>query len=95
MVTNNLLIKVKDGDAETVEKVKATLLSMRGKIDALKDIQVYLDVRHGASSYDLMLVTRFDSAEGMDAYLTDPVHLEVAKYIVSVMVASASVCYES
>jgi hypothetical protein len=31
----------------------------------------------------------------MEAYLTDPVHVEVSRYIGGVIEAGASVCYES
>ncbi len=92
MVTNTLLIKLKD--RENADQAKATLLSMEGKIDALRDIQVEIDISRGPASYDILLVTQFASMEDMKTYLAHPVHVEVSKYIVSAMEASASVCYE-
>ncbi len=93
MITNNLLIKLKNNDQESIEKARNTLLSMKGKIESLKDIRVEADVRKG--NYDIMLITKYDSLEGLDAYLIDPVHVEVAKYIGSVLESQASLCYES
>jgi len=71
------------------------LLSMRGKIEFLRDLKVELDIRHGASSYDIMLITQFASMKDLEAYLIHPAHVEVAKYIASVLESAAAVCYES
>lgn len=95
MLTNTLLIKLKERSPETIAKTKATLLSMSGKIEALRDLQVEVDIRNGGSSYDILLVTRFDSMADMEAYLIHPVHVEVSQYVGSVMETGASVCYES
>ncbi|MHB8066099.1 MAG: Dabb family protein, partial [Ruminiclostridium sp.] len=65
------------------------------KIEVLRDLQVEVDIRRGESSYDIMLITKFASMEDMDAYLVHPVHVEVSKYILSVMETGAAVCYES
>lgn len=95
MVTNNLLIKLKERDKENIQKVKDALLSMKGKIDVLHSIQVEANIRQGAGSYDILLMTHFFSLEDMETYLIHPLHVEIAKYIVEVMDSSASVCYES
>ena len=94
MITNTLLIKLKEQNQETIEETKSVLLSMEGKIKALRGIQVQSDILHGASSFDILLITHFDSMEDMDAYLIDPVHVEVSKYIAGVIESGASVCYE-
>lgn len=93
MITNHLLIKLKERNTENAEKAKSMLLSMKGKIDVLRDIQVEIDIRHGEASYDLLLITQFSSMEDMEAYLSHPVHVEVSKYIADVMESGASVCY--
>jgi hypothetical protein len=95
MIINTLLIKLKDRDKVSIAKARDVLLSMRGKISALRDIQVQTNIRLGALSYDLLLITQFDSMQDLDAYLADPVHVEVAKYIVSAWETAAAVCYES
>ena len=95
MITNNLLIKLKERDIENITETRHVLMSMSGKIECLIDIKTELDIRHGASSFDIMLITKFDSMEDLEAYLVHPVHVEVAKYIANVMAKGASVCYES
>ncbi|GHV43327.1 hypothetical protein AGMMS49546_24600 [Spirochaetia bacterium] len=95
MITNNLFIKLKKRDAESIEKTKNILLSMKGKISVLLNIQVETDIKAGESSYDLMLITQFNTLKDKDVYLAHPVHVEVSTYIKEVMESSASLCYET
>lgn len=94
MIVNNLLLKLKDGSSDNVSKTRDVLLSMKGKIEVLIDIQAEVNIRPGQSAYDLILFTSFASLEDMETYLSHPVHFEVAKYIGSVLDTQASVCYE-
>jgi hypothetical protein len=94
MVVNNLLIKLKVRDKESIEKAKNTLLSMKGRIPVLLDIQVKTDVKGVDAAYSLMLITKFNSTADLKTYLDHPVHLEVAGYITGVMEHGASLCYE-
>lgn len=95
MITNNLLLKLKERTSENITQTRNMLLSMEGKIEYLRTIKVEIDVRHGASSYDMILITQFASMEDFDAYLTHPVHVEVSKFIGTVLETGAAVCYES
>ena len=81
MIVNNLLIKLKERDNENIAKARDVLLSMKGKIDVLRDLQVEVDIRHGPSSYDIMLITKFATMTDFAAYLVHPVHVEVSRYI--------------
>jgi hypothetical protein len=94
MIVNNVLLKLKDREKDNIKKAQDVLLGLKGKIEVLLDIQVELNIRPGDSSYDLLLITKFASLENMNAYLSHPVHLEVAKYIGSVLDTQASLCYE-
>ena len=95
MITNNLLLKLKERNSETIAKTRDALLSMQGKIEFLRDLKVELDIRHGESSYDIALIAQFASMEDFDAYLVHPAHVEVAKHIASVLESAAAVCYKS
>ncbi|MDF2569742.1 MAG: Stress responsive alpha-beta barrel protein [Sporomusa sp.] len=95
MITNNLLLKLKQRDNKNIAKAKDILLSMQGSIETLRSVKVEVDIRHTASSYDIILITEFASMEDFEAYLVHPVHVEVSKYIASVLETGASVCYES
>jgi len=93
MITNNVLIRLKERNKENIEKARETLLNMKGKIETLHDLKVEVDIRQG--DYDIMLITKYDSIEGLNAYLVHPIHLEVGKYIASVLESQSSLCYES
>jgi hypothetical protein len=95
MITNNMLIRLKDRNPESIAKAREMLLSMRGQIETLLDLRVDVDIRHEPSSYDLMFVAQYDCMADFDAYMVHPVHVEVSKYIGSVIDTGASVCYES
>jgi hypothetical protein len=95
MITNNLLLKLKERNSENIAKTRDVLLSMQGKIEFLRDLKVEQDIRHGESSYDIVLIAQFSSMDDFNAYLVHPVHVEVAKYIASVLESAAAVCYES
>lgn len=95
MVINNVLLKLKERDNESILKAKNVLLSIKGKIEVLLDLQVEVNIRHGEASYDILLITKFASMEDLDAYIIHPAHIEAAKYIGSVMDTQAAVCYEA
>ena len=94
MIVNNLLLRLKNRDADSIKKTQDLLLGMKGKIEVLLDLQAETNIRQGHSAYDIMLITKFKSMEDMETYLAHPVHLEAAQYIVSVLDAQASVCFE-
>lgn len=94
MIANNVLLKLKNPNSTNVNEVQSALLSMKGKIDVLLDIQVEKNIRPEQTAYDVLFVTTFASMEDLDAYLAHPAHLEVGKYIGSVLDTLASLCYE-
>jgi Stress responsive A/B Barrel Domain. len=92
MIVNHLLLKLKDQSPKHIEQVQTVLLSMRGKIDVLLDVQAEANIRPGPSAYDLILITKFASLEDMDEYLIHPEHQDVAKLIGTVLETQAYVC---
>lgn len=95
MVTNTQLLKLKDRSRENIAKARDVLLSMQGRIEFLQDLRVEVNIRQGASSYDLLMIAQYASLEDLEAYINHPVHVEAAGYIAGVLESSASVCYES
>ena len=94
MIINSVMLKLKNQESE-IKKVNDALLSMKGKIGVLKDIQVEMNIRQGAASYDLVFFTKFDSLDDMDVYINDPVHQGVGKLIGNMIESQAAVCYET
>ena len=95
MITHVVLFKLKDRSKESVDKVRDVLLGMEGKIEVLRHLEVGIDVLHSERSFDLALITKFDSLEDLNTYQVHPVHVEVAQYIASVREAVHTVDYES
>ncbi|MCM3627131.1 Dabb family protein [Paenibacillus glycanilyticus] len=95
MVTHIVLFKLKDGSADSVERTAQVLRDMEGKIDELKSIEVGLDVIHSARSYDIALITKFESLEALEAYQVHPVHKKVIDHMNEVREASVAVDFVS
>jgi hypothetical protein len=95
MVTHIVLFKLKDKSADSINAAKDKLLSMRGKIDLLRHLEVGLDVIHSARSYDIALYTKFDSLDDLQSYQVHPYHGgDVAPYMREASEAVAVVDYE-
>lgn len=95
MITHVVCFKLKDQSAENVERTAAVLRDMEGKIEELKYIEVGTDVLHSERSYDIALITKFDTMADLEAYQVHPVHKKVIEYMSQVREASVSVDYES
>lgn len=95
MITHIVLFKLKDRSPENIASTVAVLRNMEGKIDELRHIEVGVDVIHSERSYDIGLVTKFDSMDDLQAYQVHPVHKVVIEHMTSVREASVSVDYES
>ncbi|MCX9025918.1 MAG: Dabb family protein [Candidatus Methanoperedens sp.] len=95
MITHIVFFKLKDRSQRSVEKARDVLLGLKGRIQQLRHLEVGIDVLHSERSYDIALVTKFDSLEELEAYQKHPVHVEVAKYMTSVRESAVAVDYES
>ncbi len=94
MITHVVLFKLKDRSKESIEKARAALASLDGKIPQLRHLEVGADVLHTERSYDLALVAKFDNLADLNAYQIHPLHQEVVKYILSVRESIVAVDYE-
>ena len=95
MLTHVVLFKLKDKSPETLNKVKELLMNLEGKIPQLKYIEVGIDILHSERSYDISLITRFNSLEDMQAYQVHPAHVEVLNFLSTVRESSVAVDYNS
>lgn len=93
MLTHIVFYRLKDKSQESLDKLKEVFMSMQGKIEQLKSIEIGIDILHAERSYDLALVTRFESIEALNAYKAHPEHVKVSEYVHSVWKESASVDY--
>jgi hypothetical protein len=96
MFTHIVLFKLKEPTIENVKKVENILKAMEGNIPQLKQIEVGVDELHTERSYDVVLITKFDSLEDMDAYQVHPYHVnEVLAHLRPMLEASKAVDYNS
>ena len=82
MITHIVLFKLKERSAEGIAKAQGILLSMQGKVEQLRHLEVGVDLIHSERSFDIALFTKFDSLEDLQAYQVHPYHAnEVAAYM--------------
>lgn len=65
------------------QKVRQNLTGLRGQIEGLLDIEVYIN-KLDSSNRDIALICTFDSVDALNRYQTHPKHLEAAGYVRSV-----------
>ncbi|MEX2461369.1 MAG: Dabb family protein [Paenibacillaceae bacterium] len=95
MLTHIVFFKLKERTPEVVQKTKEVLLNMEGKIEQLLSIEVGADVVHSERSYDIALITRFNSLADLEIYNVHPIHKEVIAYMTTVRETSVSVDFKS
>ncbi|RII31134.1 MAG: stress responsive protein [Geobacter sp.] len=95
MVTHIVFFKLSNPTNEAVATVHNKLLSMEGKIPQLRHLEAGIDVIRSERSFDVALVTRFDSLDDLQAYQVHPYHAgEVVPLMKSLCSSIAAVDYE-
>ncbi|MDF2821116.1 MAG: stress responsive protein [Clostridiales bacterium] len=95
MIKHIVCFKLKDNSTENCEKTKEVLMSMKDKVDLIRDIQVGIDFLKSERSYDVILEVILDSRDALDLYQDHPYHVDVVKaYIQTVRSESIAVDYE-
>lgn len=79
MIKHIVCFKLRDGNAQSCEKAKEVLLSMKENIDYIREIEVGVDFLHSARSYDIYLSVVLDNEEMLDIYQKDSYHCDVVK----------------
>ena len=96
MITHIVLFKLANPTAENLTATRSKLLSMDGKIDLLRSIEVGVDAIRSERSYDIALTTRFDSLEDLQSYQIHPYHSgEVIPHMKAVCSSIVAVDYEN
>lgn len=94
MIKHIVCFKLKDNSDEICSKTADILLSMKGKVPQIIDIEVGVDFLHSSRSYDIILQVTLDSRDKLDEYQNDPYHCDVVKtYMHSVMESSVAIDY--
>ncbi|MBR4711680.1 MAG: Dabb family protein [Clostridia bacterium] len=94
MIRHIVLFNIKDEYKAEIPQLVENFLGMKGRIEGMLDLEAGRDVLHSERSWDLALVTLFDSMESFRAYQTHPVHMPVRKRMHEVRSASAACDFE-
>ena len=94
MIKHIVCFKLKDSSDEICSKTADILLSMKGKVPQIIDIEVGVDFLHSSRSYDIILQVTLGNRDKLDEYQNDPYHCDVVKtYMHSVMESSVAIDY--
>lgn len=82
MYTHIVFFKLLNPTKENLDTVKGILLSMEGNIKELKSLEVGVDDIRSDRSFDISIITRFNSKEEYLAYDIDEYHVTKVKNII-------------
>ena len=94
MIRHIVMFKIKDEYRDEIPQLVRNFYGMKGRIEGMLDLEAGADVLHSDRSYDLALITVFDSMESFQAYQNHPVHLPVKQRMHEVRSASVACDYE-
>ena len=95
MIKHIVCFKLKDNSPEQCKKAADVLLSMKGNVELLRDIEVGVDFLHSQRSYDVVLQVVLDDARALEEYQQDSYHCDVVKkHMHAVTETSIAIDYE-
>jgi hypothetical protein len=98
MINHIVLFKLKDYPAEekakVVEELKSLLEGLKEKIGEVKYLEVGTNYELDAKSYDIALISHFESLADLDVYRVHPEHLKVVERIKETTSERAAVDYQ-
>jgi hypothetical protein len=96
MVTHIVLFKLSEPTVENLSVTRDKLLSMHGNIAQLRHLEAGIDVIRSERSYDIALITKFDSLQDLQEYQVHPYHAgQVVPHMKSVCSSIVAVDYEN
>jgi len=94
MIKHIVFLQLEDNSEENKQVFKDKIMSLKGKIDVLKYIEVGINFSKEERAYDLSLITDFETKEDLQAYAVNPIHVEVLKFLKSKNTVTKVVDYE-
>jgi hypothetical protein len=77
-----------------IAEMKSLLEGLKGKIDELKYIEVGVNYELNSKSYDMVLISHFNSVEELDKYRVHPEHKKVLARFSELRLERAAVDFE-
>ncbi|MEZ7934194.1 MAG: Dabb family protein [Sulfurospirillum sp.] len=94
MVKHIVFFKLPDNSEANKQAVKDRIMSMQGKLDFVKHLEVGLNFSPEERAFDVALISDFETKEDLQTYATHPIHVEVVNFIKSLNAVSKVVDYE-
>ena len=94
MIRHIVMFRIKDEYKDEIPQLVRNFYGMKGKIEGMLELEAGADILHSERSYDLALVTLFESREAFDAYQTHPAHMPVKKRMHEVRSGSVACDFE-
>ena len=94
MIRHIVLFKIKDEYKDEIPQLVKNFYTMEGKIEGMLDLESGADILKSERSYDLALITTFDSMQSFNAYQTHPLHVPIRKRMHEVRSASVACDFE-
>lgn len=99
MIKHVVLFKLKEFENEDQKavvrnKIKHALESLKDKIEELKYIEVGQNHQLNSASFDICLITHFETLGDLEAYQIHPEHLKVVEVVKANVSARAVVDFE-
>ncbi|MBQ2392538.1 MAG: Dabb family protein [Clostridia bacterium] len=79
MIKHIVCFKLLDPTEENCSKAREVLLSMKGNVPLIRDIEVGVDFLHSSRSYDVILQVVLDDEKALEDYQNDPYHVDIVK----------------
>jgi len=98
MINHVVLFKLKEypqkEKSKVIAELKTLLEELKDKIEVVKFIEVGVNYDLEAKSYDMVLLSHFETLEDLNVYRVHPAHLKVVERIGETTVSRAAVDYE-
>ena len=98
MINHVVLFKLNEYPDEEKKKViaeiKSQLEDLKGKIKELRFLEVGVNYQLKSRSFDIALITHFDSLEDLDKYRDHPEHIKFVEKVSVWATSRAAVDYE-
>ncbi len=95
MVRHIVFFKLPDNSKDKIQELKNMLLSMKGEVEVLKNIEVGINFSQSPRAFDLALIADFETKEDLKKYSTHPKHLPIIDFIRKSGIETKVVDYES
>lgn len=95
MIKHIVCFKLKKPTATLVNETRDILMSMKGRVPEVVDLEVGIDFLHSERSYDIVLIVTLKSKADLDLYQQDPYHCAVVKtHMHAIRETSVAIDYE-